>query len=121
MTTSLYYKDPKLQKLDENISKKLVKDLGISVEEYMDLEQERFNQLKKKEVVTEEAPRKKKDEGAGTMKKLKKKVTFSSNTKREYVETVRKPRKRSQIVVEVKKTFLSTAKKIGKEKKKKDG
>ena len=94
-TTSIYDKDPKLQLQDEHMSKKFVKDLGMSMEEYMDLEHERFNQLNKKEGMSEEAPKKKKDEKAGVMKKQKNKVTFSSDTKQKSTHIVRQPRTRS--------------------------
>ena len=49
-----------------------------------------------------------------------KKVTFSSNTKRESTQTVRHPRTRPQTVVEAKNTSVSKSKKTEKGKKKEE-
>ena len=108
-TTYLYYKDPKIQVLDEKVSMKMVKDLGMTMEEYMEQEGEQLRLLKKKKDDNEEVPQKKKDEEV--VAKKKKKVTFSSEMKKQSTQTVMQSRTRSQTVAEAKKTSMSKAKK----------
>ena len=55
-TTYLYYKHPKLQVLDEILSMKLVKDSGMTMEDYKQVEEVQLKQLKEKKVVTKEVP-----------------------------------------------------------------
>ena len=121
-TSSLYYKDPKLQVLDEKVFMKMVKDIEMTMEHYKEAEEE-LRQLKVKKSDNKKVPQNRKSEDSDAEKKMKKKkVTFSSDIKEESIQTVINPRTRSQTAVKAKKTYVSKAKKTEKgEKKEKAG
>ena len=109
-TTSLHYKYHKLQILNKKVSKKFFNDLGMTVEEYLEQEQEQLKQLKKKKAKLEEVPQKKKDDEADGDKNKNKKVIFSVDTKEKSTHYVRNPRTGSQTKFEAKKTYVSKIK-----------